>query len=864
MIRLGWMTGLGMIVVALGVGLTGCPEQMICRQPTVAYMGRCIPPCVEDGIDYCVSADGSIVSRADASDDARTDVASIDARDAMVESGPLPCSPMSLTRCGDSCVDTMTHLAHCGACGNACVTPANGNATCTMGQCGIQCNPGFADCDQDRANGCEVNLNDDLSHCGTCDTRCSVTGGIVNATPQCSRGMCGIASCNMGFGNCDMNAANGCEAVFESSTMHCGQCGNSCASRPNAAPTCASGMCGLGTCNTGFANCDMNDANGCETNTDFSIMHCGRCGMVCPGGANGGPACMMGMCTLSCAAGFQLLGGLCVSQTASPRPIAPLSLGDATLRRPTFRWELSGGFDGAVVELCRDRACTMVIETIRAMGTSARPMMDLPSRSVVFWRLRGRVGVAESMTASPTWIVHVPLRDATSGVDTSSSPHLDVNGDGLDDLIVGSPGSNVGAGSVSLFHGRIGGVLAMPTRILPGAGGAFGNSVSNAGDVNGDGYGDVLIGSRNGSLYVFHGGMNGVSANAARTISGLDSHTDGPPISTAGDVNADGYSDIVANISAPGGPVGIFLGSPSGIGAAPATVLAGVSMADSFGFAVAGGGDVNGDGYCDVVVGAPFATPFGRMLAGTASVFHGGPMGMRTVADRLIAGQAAGVQLGRAVANTNDVNGDGYSDIAVGEPFATVAAMANTGDAKLFIGSALGITGNSPDVVTGGGSGDLFGAALGGGSDINGDGLDDVIVGALLANPQGRNDAGTASVFLGNAFGPAIVPSRVIEGSTAGDALGSAVACAGDVDGDGFGDMIVGVPGVMGLNRRGFAQLHSGSVMGISVAPSQTFLGGMNGDVFGQSVASLSWPTLLRPRSRIGSTGYYWLSTIQL
>ena len=104
--------------------------------------------------------------------------------------------------------------------------------------------------------------------------------------------------------------------------------------------------------------------------------------------------------------GFQLVGGICVPDNAYPRPITPLSLGDVTLRRPTLRWELSDGFDGAVVELCRDRPCAAVIETIRAVGTSARPSADLAPRSVVFWRLRGRVGIAESGTNSPTWLFH--------------------------------------------------------------------------------------------------------------------------------------------------------------------------------------------------------------------------------------------------------------------------------------------------------------------------------------------------------------------------------------------------------------------------------------------------------------------------
>ena len=83
------------------------------------------------------------------------------------------------------------------------------------------------------------------------------------------------------------------------------------------------------------------------------------------------------------------------------RPIAPLSLGDVSLRRPTLRWELPAATDGAVVDLCRDRACTMVIETLRAPGTSVRPTMPLPPNSAVFWRLRATRGVDVSATFVP-------------------------------------------------------------------------------------------------------------------------------------------------------------------------------------------------------------------------------------------------------------------------------------------------------------------------------------------------------------------------------------------------------------------------------------------------------------------------------
>lgn len=141
----------------------------------------------------------------------------------------------------------------------------------------------------------------------------------------------------------------------------------------------------------------------------------------------------------------------------APRPVAPLSLGDVTQRRPTLRWVLAAGYDGAVVELCRDRACTMPLKTLTVSGSSARPTSDLPPRSVVFWRLRGRMGTTTDAYYGPTWLFHVPAMSAPGGIDTSSNAHLDVNGDGLDDVVVGEPGGSPGgrtsADTASVFYG---------------------------------------------------------------------------------------------------------------------------------------------------------------------------------------------------------------------------------------------------------------------------------------------------------------------------------------------------------------------------------------------------------------------------
>ncbi|MFO0601680.1 MAG: SUMF1/EgtB/PvdO family nonheme iron enzyme [Polyangiales bacterium] len=244
----------------------------------------------------------------------------------------------------DGCeVALATSLAHCGRCGNACPTPANASPTCAGGACGFTCNAGFADCDVNSANGCEVNLATSAANCGRCGVACPAR---ANSAPACAAGMCGI-TCAAGFDDCDGDPANGCEAL--DTPANCGRCGNACAGASalcstsagaaactaacaagltrcgstctnlqsdvtdcgacgapcpaaNAAPACAAGRCAF-TCNPGFADCDMNAANGCEADVG-TAANCGACGRACSPGPNQTAACAAGACTLACAAGF--------------------------------------------------------------------------------------------------------------------------------------------------------------------------------------------------------------------------------------------------------------------------------------------------------------------------------------------------------------------------------------------------------------------------------------------------------------------------------------------------------------------------------------------------------------------------------
>lgn len=138
-------------------------------------------------------------------------------------------------KCGDVCVDLKTSVDNCGECAKKCDGASNADATCADSACGLACTTGFGNCDMDAVNGCEATLGTDLMNCGACGNACA----LANATPACAAGMCGIGQCNADFDNCDMNATNGCEANLNADLENCGACGTKC----GAGQVCATGVC---------------------------------------------------------------------------------------------------------------------------------------------------------------------------------------------------------------------------------------------------------------------------------------------------------------------------------------------------------------------------------------------------------------------------------------------------------------------------------------------------------------------------------------------------------------------------------------------------------------------------------------------
>jgi hypothetical protein len=132
-------------------------------------------------------------------------------------------------------------------------------------------------------------LSTNVNHCGACGTVCAPTNG----TGSCTSGVCGVAACNSGYGNCNANPADGCETNTLTTLTDCGTCGNACPSYSNATSTCLVGSCGMGACNSGYANCNANPVDGCESNLTSDPTNCGTCGVVCAMGET----CVNSACT---------------------------------------------------------------------------------------------------------------------------------------------------------------------------------------------------------------------------------------------------------------------------------------------------------------------------------------------------------------------------------------------------------------------------------------------------------------------------------------------------------------------------------------------------------------------------------------
>jgi MYXO-CTERM domain-containing protein len=404
---------------------------------------------------------------------------------------------------------------------------------------------------------------------------------------------------------------------------------------------------------------------------------------------------------------------------------------------------------------------------------------------------------------------------------------LDVTGDGLADVAVGAVSAtrgDDGEGQVWLLSGTTSGLGTVPDWIADGnqAYAWLGWSVAGA-DVDGDGYGDLLVGAASmdvdylneGRAVLFRGSSSGLERLDGWTLDGDQGAAGfGMAVAGAGDVNGDGYDDVL--VGAPDYDAGevdegrafLFDGSANGLLGVASWVSDGGQAGASHGVAVAGAGDVDGDGYTDLLVGADrFDGTF--VNGGRAALYRGGPKGPATVPTWTVEGSSTGARLGQALAGAGDVNGDGFADLLVAAP-AHEETTSDEGRVLVFHGSATGPAA-SPDWLRDGGQADMtFGGAVAAIGDVNADGFGDVAIGA----PGAANGSGAVFVQYGSASGLASAPDLLLGAGKVDSSFGAAVAGAGDVNGDGYDDLLVGAP-TSSLGDEGVAIVYAGGSAGL-------------------------------------------------
>ncbi|MCB9758890.1 MAG: FG-GAP repeat protein [Alphaproteobacteria bacterium] len=426
----------------------------------------------------------------------------------------------------------------------------------------------------------------------------------------------------------------------------------------------------------------------------------------------------------------------------------------------------------------------------------------------------GPLGRSASAKGDPVEQYEVTPTGAREDLWGMPYPVGDVDGDGYDDLVgAGDDDLDVeGPRVLFTFFGSASGVdLSRQQIVTPPSGSDFYRTPTDAGDVDGDGFADVVVVTTDRSVLVFYGSASGLDATREQVIA-LD-HTNsgyaaGLTVAGAGDVDGDGYDDIVVGAMAETvdgysatGAAYVCYGSASGVDVSrEQRLLASDGVGGNyFGWNLDGAGDVDADGYDDIVIGAPHSDA-AWYLGGEAYLFYGSASGIDASRQQPLLIEAAGESafLGTSVSGAGDVNADGYADVVVGA-YRSSANVREGGAAYVLYGSATGIDESITQEVFARGTAaqrDQFANSVAGAGDNDSDGYDDLIIGASNDTVQ-RVQTGSAFWYPGSASGVDTARAVRLTPSDGADrdGFGGRVAGSADLRGVGVPELIIGASG---------------------------------------------------------------------
>jgi hypothetical protein len=607
-------------------------------------------------------------------------------------------------------------------CGLVCSTN-HVDPVCAGGACGGTCHAGFADCNGDRQrDGCETAIATDLLNCGGCGVVCP---SPAHATPVCRAGVCG-GTCGAGFADCNAQMSDGCETDTSADPAQCGACHRACSGN-NVDPACTAGAC-TGTCKPGFADCNADKrSDGCETPVGGDVNNCGGCAVVCRGTA--GRGCVNGACSPTCDDGIANQGE---SDADCGGPCRPCEVGRQCAADSSCK-----------THVCKSGRCA-AIACPNGFGLEGPPPVSTgrsPS-SVAVADLNGDgkldLAIVDWLGNSVSVALGAGQGSFAAKVDypTGDGPRAvaigDLDGDGKPDMAV----ANYYANTVSVFINK--GVAVFAPKVDYPI--AVASQALAIADLDGDGKSDIVVAAQSLSVLLNAGnGTFGAAMNHSTVTGNVASAV------AVGDMNGDGKPDLVtADFSV----VAVWLNQGSGTFATPTLYY---SNSNASGVALA---DLSGDGKLDVAVSNPVSGD--NLASDNVGVFLNAGDGKLGAEVRYTVGWHP-----RGIV-AFDMNGDGRPDLAV--------PNYGTENVSVLVNKGAGVFATHVDYLVGSGP---YAIATG---DFNADGKADLAV----ANQGGDSvtvmlNRGGASFDARTDYPTAVSPASI---------------AFGDIDGDGLLDLV--------------------------------------------------------------------------